>query len=160
MITWITDHIAIGDYDDAKDEDRLAEQDISFVLNVVWGQNIEYREMPCANIPFESSIPQRSKEFIEKHRFTPMPTEGVNPIDLAPWKGELYCDIIDSCVIRAKKILVRCGAGIDRSPTVVYLYLSRMRESKQAYELIKNKRPQSNIHLEWLRTINQQERSS
>ena len=51
--------------------------------------------------------------------------------------------------------LIHCFAGVDRSPFVACLYLGIKYKLKfrEAYKLVKERRPQTTIHEEWLRKM-------
>jgi protein-tyrosine phosphatase len=51
------------------------------------------------------------------------------------------------------KVLVHCLEGIDRTPFVVMLYIAKKcrMSFKDAYELVKQKRPGTRFHWEWVK---------
>ena len=51
-----------------------------------------------------------------------------------------------------KICIIHCYAGVDRSPFVACLYLGikYKLKFKEAYKLVKERRPQTTIHEEWL----------
>ena len=51
-----------------------------------------------------------------------------------------------------KIVIIHCYAGVDRSPFVACLYIGIRYNLKftEAYKLVKERRPQTTIHLEWL----------
>ncbi|MDD1744032.1 MAG: dual specificity protein phosphatase family protein [Methanomassiliicoccales archaeon] len=50
------------------------------------------------------------------------------------------------------KVLVRCHEGIDRTPFVAMIYVSKKYKMpyKAAYELVKKKRPETVFHWDWV----------
>ena len=79
-------------------------------------------------------------------------------IKLLHWHYEYYKDIdtetpldfIENALSHGNAVLVHCGQGVDRSPTVVMLFLVRRRHFsvEQAVNLIKQKRPIAKPHPE------------
>ena len=65
---------------------------------------------------------------------------------------ETLVTVVDTAMVRGEKVLVSCGQGMERSPLAVVWYLFRRKEMsvKEAYRLVKEKRPQVIEHLEWL----------
>ena len=57
------------------------------------------------------------------------------------------------------KVLVRCHEGIDRTPFVVMVYVSKKYDMpyKAAYEFVKKKRPQTVFHWEWVEMLDRKE---
>jgi protein-tyrosine phosphatase len=49
------------------------------------------------------------------------------------------------------KVLVHCLEGIDRTPFIVMLYIAQKNSMtyKDAYDLVKQKRPETRFHWEW-----------
>jgi len=68
-----------------------------------------------------------------------------------------YVTMIDSMTSKKKKVMIHCQGGIDRSPFIAALYLVHRKENpmneEDAYELVKQKRPQTFKHLEWFSQI-------
>jgi protein tyrosine phosphatase len=50
------------------------------------------------------------------------------------------------------KVLVHCLEGIDRTPFIVMLYFAQKHNMtyKDAYDLVKQKRPETRFHKEWV----------
>ena len=50
------------------------------------------------------------------------------------------------------KVLVHCLEGIDRTPFIVMLYIAQKNSMnlKDAYELVKQKRPSTRFHWKWV----------
>jgi len=53
------------------------------------------------------------------------------------------------------KVLVRCRHGRDRTPFLAMLYVSKRynKTVKEAYEMVKEKRPQTVLHWEWVEML-------
>jgi protein-tyrosine phosphatase len=53
------------------------------------------------------------------------------------------------------KVLVRCHEGIDRTPFVAMVYVSKKynKSYKDAYAFVKKKRPQTVFHWEWVKLL-------
>lgn len=64
----------------------------------------------------------------------------------------LLLKLIHGQLIKGRKVLVHCGAGIERSPLAVACYLADYHEMSMddAYKLIKEKRPQVQDRRSWL----------
>ena len=55
-------------------------------------------------------------------------------------------------VLRGNNVLVHCHAGIDRAPFVVAYFLYKIGYSfQEAYDMVKEKRPQTIQHWEWFK---------
>ena len=65
---------------------------------------------------------------------------------------EALLTVVDTAMARGEKVLVSCGQGMERSPLAVVWYLFRRKGMpvKEAYRLVREKRPQVIEHLEWL----------
>jgi protein-tyrosine phosphatase len=50
------------------------------------------------------------------------------------------------------KVLVHCLEGIDRTPFIVMLYIAQKYNMtyKDAYDLVKQKRPETRFHMKWV----------
>jgi protein-tyrosine phosphatase len=57
------------------------------------------------------------------------------------------------------KVLVRCHEGIDRTPFVAMVYVSKKYNMsyKDAYEFVKKRRPQTVFHWEWVEMLGKKE---
>ncbi len=84
-----------------------------------------------------------------------------------PWYGkrEPYIDrvqraaeILVSTSSLGAKVLVRCRWGKDRTPFVAMLYVSKRYDMTlmKAYELVKQKRPRTRMHLDWVRLVEEE----
>jgi hypothetical protein len=53
------------------------------------------------------------------------------------------------------QVLIRCHEGIDRTPFVAMIYVSKKygMPYKEAYELVKQKRPQTVFHWDWVKML-------
>jgi protein-tyrosine phosphatase len=53
------------------------------------------------------------------------------------------------------KVLVHCLEGIDRTPFIVMLYIAQKYNMtyKQAYDLVKQKRPNTRFHWKWVKSM-------
>jgi len=56
---------------------------------------------------------------------------------------------------RQEKVLVRCNRGRDRSPFMVMIYISKKygKSYREAYELVKEKRPRTVYHWDWVEML-------
>jgi predicted protein tyrosine phosphatase len=64
-----------------------------------------------------------------------------------------YTPIYDRALSNLKaKVLVHCLEGIDRTPFIVMLYIAQKCNMtyKDAYDLVKQKRPETRFHMEWV----------
>lgn len=53
------------------------------------------------------------------------------------------------------QVLVRCRDGVDRTPFIAMIYVSKKygMSYKEAYELVKQKRPQTVFHWDWVKML-------
>lgn len=60
--------------------------------------------------------------------------------------------LIDSYLKEGESVLVHCAGGIDRAPLIVAWYLHRFQNMTldEAYKIVKEKRPQINLHPDWV----------
>ena len=124
-LDFITENIAIGDEVEAADENRLIKLGITHVL-VVRPIKIDYEKLCYAKIPwYDEGSTERLDEALA---------------------------FIDQVVKDDGKDAVVCGAGIERSPLTVLAYLHKKHglSVEEALHIVKSKRPQSDIHLDWL----------
>ena len=121
---FITENIAIGDEIEAADENLLINLGITHVL-IVRPINVDYKKLHYAKIPWYDE-------------------DNITRLDEA-------LNFIDQALKDDGKIAVVCGAGIERSPLTVFAYLHKHGLSvEEALQLIRSKRPQCDIHLDWL----------
>jgi len=63
---------------------------------------------------------------------------------------ETAVERLKGLVLRGNNVLVHCHAGIDRAPFVVAYFLYKIGYNfQEAYDLVKEKRPQTIQHWEW-----------
>ena len=122
---FVTDDIAIGDGVEAEDEKMVMGLGITHVLNV-HPMKMDYKKVCYARIPWHDE-------------------ENLKRLDEA-------LDFMDKALKNGGKVLVICGAGFERSPLTVFAYLHRKRGLciGDALDIVRTKRPQSDIHLSWL----------
>jgi len=60
--------------------------------------------------------------------------------------------LIHEHLIRGRKVLVHCGAGIERSPLAVACYLKDYHDLSldEAYKIVKDHKPQAQDRRDWL----------
>ena len=123
---FITERIAIGDGVEAEDEELLIQLGITHVLNV-HPMDMDYTKVKYAKIPWhDEGNFERLDEALE---------------------------FIDEGLKGNGKVMVICGAGIERSPLTVfaYLHIKCGLDIWEALNKVKSKRTQCTIHLEWLK---------
>lgn len=122
---FVIDSIAIGDGVEAEDEELLLRLGITHVLNV-HPMKMEYKKIKYTQIPWhdEKNIDRLNEALSYIHK----------------------------TLKDGGKIIVICGGGVERSPLTVFAYLHKKSglSIKDALHLIESKRPQSDIHLDWL----------
>jgi len=124
-LDFVTNEIAIGDGVEAEDEEWLLSLGITHVLNV-HPMKMEYKKVCYARIPWHDE-------------------ENLKRLDEA-------LDFMDKALKSGGKVLVICGAGFERSPLTVFAYLHKKccLSIGDALSIVRTKRPQSDIHLNWL----------
>lgn len=122
---FVTENIAIGDGVEAEDEEHLLELGITYVLNV-HPMKMDYKKVNYARIPWHDENDLKRLE------------EALNFMDKALKAGG--------------KVIVICGAGFERSPLTVFAYLHRRcgLSIEDALYVVRSRRPQSDLHLDWL----------
>ena len=79
--------------------------------------------------------------------------------DFSEMRHTLICDrakkiaiLLTALSSLKAKVLVHCLEGIDRTPFIVMLYIAQKHNMtyKDAYDLVKQKRPETRFHQEWL----------
>lgn len=127
-MSWVTDRVAVASQWHLHDEDRLVKEGFTHVLIVAHDVNLpQFRQLTAAKFPWW------------KNRSLEMLYEAIYFIDEATVEG---------------KVLIICAAGLERSPLTVLAYLMYKGYSlEQARQTLLKGRPQSWIHLEWLRDI-------
>ena len=122
---FVTDKIGIGDGVEAEDEELLMKLGVTHVLNV-HPMKMDYKTVNYARIPWhdENSLARLDEALA----------------------------FMDEGIKGGGKVLVICGAGFERSPLTVFAYLHRKRglSIEDALYVVRSKRPQSDIHLDWL----------
>lgn len=72
-----------------------------------------------------------------------------------------FVNQLENLCAKGYNILVHCHAGIDRAPFVVALWLSKNFNCtfQEAYDFVKEKRPQTIQHFEWYSQLTNKEDS-
>ena len=125
ILDYVTENIAIGNEIEASDEDYLIKLGITHIL-LVRPIKVDIKKLPHAQIPWHDE-------------------ENMKRLDEA-------LDFIDQAIKDGGKVAVMCGAGMERSPLTVFAYLHKKcgLSIEEASHLVKSKRQQSDIHLDWL----------
>ena len=121
----VTENIAIGDEVEAADEGNLIRLGITHVL-IVRPIKVDYEKLRHIQIPWhDEGSTKRLDEAL---------------------------DFLDQAIKEGGKVAVICGAGVERSPLTVFAYLHKKcgLSIEEALHIVKSKRPQSDIHLDWL----------
>ena len=137
MVSKILDHLYLGDIHDAG---KFNGEVICVMQEIV--EQLEPDEAYWIPI-IRSSAPLNSDELILDQE--PIITVMKHQIDLIMF-------IIDKNVGFEVDTLIHCMAGIERSPLVVASYLHKYRNMTwdEAYDFIKEKRPEVANRLQWL----------
>jgi len=122
-LNWIDESVAIGNLIEANNVNLLRKEDIDLVIDVRTAFN--------ANARFEFLF---GKQILNSERAKKISTL-----------------LIALFSLRAK-VLVHCLEGVDRTPFVVMLYVAQKYNMnyKNAYYLVKQKRPQTRFHWHWV----------
>ena len=141
MITWITESLAIGDFTDTLNLDLLHKEKVDSIL-FLDSKEKSRRIMEAIKGEIDCS-------------WYPVLTDPIENI----WRFQDECqaayDELSFSLSIGMKVLVSCIAGIDRSPFIVAMYLTKhcfvSYEDKllKAYSLIKEKRPWIIEHYDW-----------
>jgi len=149
MITWITETVAIGELSDVTLE-NLDRENVTWIINLI--------EMTKARIKNYHKVYEE---------YANIRGAGLSwmPLTIDPEK-DLYhfqrrCKVIVKELFRrvlmGKRVLIHCIAGMDRAPFIVALLLGLMVDLTYtkpsvmgAYAVIKQLRPQTIEHFEWL----------
>jgi len=150
MISWITKKVAIGEYNDAVNEELLLTERVDCILNMRGGQN-------------ESSIVEQTIEMslgINYFHLKVGSHQGIDPIKIE-LRTAIY--MLGLLTKRYRRILVHCTSGIDRAPFVVAYWLAsqsckEMQKTGKGcrkciegtYHIIRQKRSQIMEHMEWI----------
>jgi len=134
MISWITDQVAIGEWSDSHNMATLIQQCFDCVINLcIRGDEYELGMQDIAFLHLK----------VADHQ------------DKNALKIELEAAVY-MLILAAReydRILVHCIAGMDRSPFVVARYMvaeGLAEDMADAYAQIKEKRPQTMEHMEWV----------
>lgn len=127
---FVTDDIAIGDGVEAEDEDLLLSLGITHVLNV-HPMKMEYNKIYVSS------------------KYARIPWHDENDLQ----RLDEALDFMDQALNDGGKVLVICGAGFERSPLTVFAYLHKKRglSIEEAIYTVRSGRPQSDLHLDWLK---------
>ena len=127
---FVTEDIGIGDGVEAEDEDLLFSLGVTHVLNV-HPMKMEYQKIYV------------------KDKYAKIPWH--DELDLK--KLDEALDFMDQALKSGGKVLVICGAGFERSPMTVFAYLIKKRGLSigEAIEIVKTNRPQTYMHIDWLK---------
>lgn len=122
-MNWIDESVAIGNLIEANNVNLLRKEDIDLVIDVRTAFN--------ANARFEFLF---RKQILNSER-----------------AKKISALLIALFSLRAK-VLVHCLEGVDRTPFVVMLYVAQKYNMnyKNAYYLVKQKRPQTRFHWNWV----------
>ena len=141
-LDFVTDNIGIGDGVEAEDEDLLFSLGITHVLNV-HPMKMEYQKIYVKDKYVR--IPWHDKG-VESQTLTVDGKCDLNMLDQA-------LDFMDQALKSGGKVLVICGAGFERAPMTVFAYLIKKRGLSigEAIDIVKTKRPQTYMHIDWLK---------
>ena len=125
-MNWITDYLAVGDIGDLDDVRYLRK------LRTI---PVDVRDLFAEHVHLENTDADIAVESWDVN------WEALDQFvsDLEQHEGE-------------QKVMIHCSAGIDRSPFVAAYYLFKKGDwtIDEAYAYVKNKRPQTFIHVEWM----------
>ena len=136
MVSKILDHLYLGDAEDAKNFDGTI---ICAMQEIPEDEPMEAYWIPV----IRSSVPLNIKELIAD--------QGAE-ITALQQQLSLIAEIIFHHEGSGKPVLVHCLAGIERSPLAIVFYLHYFKKMNwdEAYEYVKEKRPQVQNRLQWL----------
>lgn len=137
MISQITSKVFIGDIYDAVNREALKNFKITVMLSVNCRDSIEEIRL-C-------------KEMNIQYIFHKFIIEGEKPLKYQKRFVKVSKDLA-KLVENGETVFVHCGAGQERSPLVVALYLSHSMKISlfDAYDFIKEKRPEILRRYEWV----------
>ena len=119
-------------------------------------------ELPTGINCVDSKLCVGSLEAVIEFRKNDMLESGVEILDVRSYFDPVTWEPLDSIYRLVDEIiwlrdfgkigLIHCYAGVDRSPFVACLYLGIRHKLlfREAYKLVKERRPQTSIHEEWL----------
>ena len=112
---WITDLVALGDFEDSRDPDG-----VDAVLNVAAEAPVLH-DLPCLHLKIEDQQP-------------------ISPRDLRQALGFLA----DRTTV-GHRVLVHCWAGVSRSPAIVaaFMTITAGLSADEALKIIQEKRPKA-----------------
>ena len=122
-MNWIDESVAIGNLLEANNVNLLRKENIDLVIDVRTAFN--------SNARFEFLL---RKQILNNER-----------------AKKISILLTDLFSLKAK-VLVHCLEGVDRTPFVVMLYVAQKysMNHKDAYYLVKQKRPQTRFHWHWV----------
>lgn len=142
MITWITDHIAIGEYTDAINEKLLKKEKIDCVFSL--RHEVTYVD------PDPEWYDEMGIDFYK------IPV-GYFPQTTIKIELRTAAYMLEQLTKKYSRILVHCTAGMDRAPFVVVAFLAWVHTGEQYlanmeywYSRVKRLRPQIIEHWEWV----------
>jgi predicted protein tyrosine phosphatase len=122
-MNWIDESIAVGDLIEANNIQLLIKEDIELIID--------------------------ARTLFQSPPFNPLQQEPrVNKILKA-------AGLLISLSNLNAKVLIHCLIGIDRTPFLAMVYISKRRDMpyKDAYEFVKQKRPQTVFHWDWVEQL-------
>jgi hypothetical protein len=123
-LNWIDESVAIGNFLEANDVGLLREKNIDLIIDVRTAFN--------ANARFEFLF---HRKILNSERAKKI-------------------SILLTALFKLKsKVLVHCLEGVDRTPFIVMLYVAQKygMNYRDAYYFVKQKRPQTRFHWNWVR---------
>jgi len=128
LLRWITDRVAIGSWKDAEDYDRLSMEGIEAILDLGWHE------------------PHPHEGFVYRWNLIWPVHPKLNPDQV---KSALTW-LLNQVFIKRRRVLVHCGDGIERAPTIVMLFLYVTGFSiNDALSIIKRKAPETQPRVDW-----------
>jgi len=128
LIRWITDRVAVGSWRDAEDHGRLRELGIEAILDLGWRE------------------PHPHEGFTYRWNLIWPAGPYLSPDQVKPALKFL----LNQVFVKRRKVLVHCGDGLDRAPTIVMLFLYVTGyDLDSAFSLIKQKAPEAHPRVDW-----------
>lgn len=136
-ISQITPHLFVGRYQDSLDLEELTRLGITHILNVM------------------ESVKYSADTSVERLHLPVSDFGDTQLVDLI----DKVSAFIDSALAKGGKVLLHCGRGQNRSPSVATAYLMRSQgmRLKDAFNLVRTKRPQFAPHESYLRQLQEME---
>jgi predicted protein tyrosine phosphatase len=122
-LNWIDESVAIGNLLEANNVNLLRKENIDLVIDVRTAFNSNaYLELI------------RRKQILNNE------------------KAKKISNLLVALFSLKAKVLVHCLEGVDRTPFIVMLYIAQKysMNHKDAYHLVKQKRPQTRFHWHWV----------